>query len=228
MALIRSLGNSTGGAAYNTAAVPFIREALAYAGFTDLSVTDANDVVSIHTGSTPASDSTFVELTAEGGDGFLDAYASASVHLKRSWGLYITIVATKSAIALLSKAAASAPSYCGCVITKDNTGNYVLVQQADGSRWDLYTLNNPAIMPRNALYTAITKYGATTSTAFGSTALSKMPVPTYDGNAKYLPSVAFAHATQYQIDGSVLLNGTQKFYCIGGSWFLDDSEGGQT
>lgn len=228
MALVRSIGNAVAGAAYNTAAVPFIREALAYAGFTDLFVTDENGVVSIHTGETPTADNTLVKLTADGGDGFLSAYASASVYLTRSWGLYITIVATRTAVAFMSKGATGAPTIACCIITKDNTDNYVLIQQADGSRWGLYTLNNPAIMPRNALYTAITQYGATTSTAFGATALSKMPVPTYDGNAKYLPSVAFAHATQYPVDGSVMLNGTQKFYCIGGSWFLDDSEGVQT
>jgi hypothetical protein len=228
MALVRSIGNAVAGAAYNTAAVPFIREALAYAGFTDLSITDANDVVSIHTGETPTADNTLVKLTANGADGFLDAYATSSVHLARSWGVHITIAATKTAVSLMSKQSSGAPTTACCIIAKDNMGNYVLVQQDDGANWNAYTLNNPAVLPRDALYTAIIQYGATTSTAFGATALSKIPVPSYDGNAKYLPSVAFAHATQYQVDGSVLLNGTQRFYCIGGSWFLDDSEGAQT
>jgi hypothetical protein len=125
------------------------------------------------------------------------------------------IVATKLGIAIVK--ATGTTTYTAGIVSLDNTGSVTAIIKGG-------TLENPQVVPRSEQYIA-TNYPATTTTAFGCTALSKIPVPTYDGNAKYLPSVSFAHATQYQIDGSVLLNGTQKFYCIGGSWFLDDSEG---
>jgi hypothetical protein len=125
------------------------------------------------------------------------------------------IVATKLGIAIVKETGTT--TYTAGIVSLDNTGSVTAIIKGG-------TLENPQVVPRSEQYIA-TNYPATTTTAFGCTALSKIPVPTYDGNAKYLPSVSFAHATQYQIDGSVLLNGTQKFYCIGGSWFLDDSEG---
>lgn len=128
------------------------------------------------------------------------------------------IVATKFGIAIVK--AIGTATYSAGVVSLDNSGDAVSML-AGGS------LNNPQIVPRSEQYTTI-QYPATTSAAFGCTALSKIPVPTYDGNARYLPNVAFAHASQHQEDGSAILNNNQKYYCIGGSWYLDDSEEVQT
>lgn len=130
----------------------------------------------------------------------------------------IRVVATKSAVAICSTDN-SGVSSSGLIFTLDNVGNVVMVASVTTN------LYNPAVVPRNTLYSAAVQYGASTSTAFGATALSKIPVPTFDGNAKWLPKVCFAHATQYIVDGSVILNDSRRYYCIGGSWFIDDAEG---
>lgn len=160
-----------------------------------------------------SSNKCFVNARAQSaGSDFGGSYAKASDNVR--------VVATKSCVAVTNVDADSV-SKMGIVFTTDSNGNLCCVLCGA----DAQTLANPAVVPRDALYTAKVTYPASTSNAFGATALSKIPVPSYDGNARYLPKALFAHATQYQIDGPVLLNSLTKFYCIGGSWFLDDSEG---
>lgn len=105
------------------------------------------------------------------------------------------------------------------VITADSTGAFCCVTTgADGGGFQ-----SPAIVPRDSLYTVKTVYSSTTDTDFGCTALSMLPVPSFDGSAKYLPDVLFAQAGQLSGDGTVLLNG-ERFYALGGSWYLRDPE----
>ena len=130
----------------------------------------------------------------------------------------IRIVATKKSVAI-TNVDANGCSKMGVVFTTDNNGDLCCVTVGGDSA----TLANPAIVPRDPLYLTKVQYQATTSTDFGCTALSYIPVPSYDGSSKYLPYVAFAHATQYVVDASVTINDDSKFYSIGGSWFLDDN-----
>lgn len=143
-----------------------------------------------------------------------------------SFGIYqetttaVKVIATKSAVAITAPDS-NGVSKIGIIISTDNNNNFCCVTETVQNA----NLANPAVVPQDSQYTTAILYSGTTSMAFGSTALAKIPVPSFDGNARWLPNVCFAHATQYLVDGSVTLNGTQKFYCIGGSWFIDDSEG---
>ena len=158
-----------------------------------------------------SSDKCFVNARAQSsGSDFGGSYAKASDNVR--------VVATRSSVAVTNVDGDGA-SKMGIVFTTDSNGNLCTVLCGD----DAQTLANPAVVPRDALYTTKVTYPASTSNSFGATALSKIPVPSFDGNARYLPDVLFAHATQYQIDGSVLLNGV-KYFSIGGSWFITDSE----
>lgn len=130
----------------------------------------------------------------------------------------VRIVATKSAVAV-TNIDANGVSKMGIIFTTDNNGNLCCVLCGD----DLQTLANPAIVPRDSLYTSKIQYVATTNNEFGATALALIPVPSFDGSAKYLPACAFAHAVQYLIDGSVTL-GNQFWYSIGGSWYILDEQ----
>lgn len=147
----------------------------------------------------------------DGSTAFGGAYAAASENVR--------VVATKTAVAIMS-VDSNGVSKMGIVFTADNNNDICCV--VCGA--DAQTLANPAVVPRDALYTQKIQYNATTSTDFGSTALSLIPVPSFDGSAKYLPNVAFAHAVQYVVDGSVTL-GNGLWYSLGGSWYLaDESE----
>ena len=131
----------------------------------------------------------------------------------------LRVIATRTAVAVTNYDANNVSQYA-LVITTDSNGDLCcLVETAEN-----VGLKNPTVVPVDAEYTMEVKYPAETSTSFGSTALAKIPVPTFNGNARWLPYVFFAHATQYQEDGSVLLNSLSRFYNIGGSWFLDDGE----
>lgn len=215
-------------------AVSDIATALEYAGgaLADLTVESGTDCQGM-TGAAIIKDGTHTIASVCIGDNnygnfSAHAYASDSVHFGYYGGYsqknVLKVVATKSAVAFINPPS-SGQTILALIITTDNNGDYCCVVKTGSS---VSNLNDPTIIPRDSRYTAEIKYIASTSTVFGCTALSKIPVPTYDGSAKYLPNVAFAHATQYQVDGSVMLNGTQKFYCIGGSWYIDDSEGVQT
>ena len=130
----------------------------------------------------------------------------------------LRVVATKKALSI-SNYDANGVSQYGVAISTDNNGDLCSIVETTAN----VGLSNPSVVPVDAEYTTEIKYQATSSTAFGSTALSYIPVPSYDGSSKYLPYVAFAHATQYMIDASVIINDDSKFYSIGGSWFLDDN-----
>ena len=158
-----------------------------------------------------ASNKCFVNARAQSaGSDFGGSYAKASNNVR--------VVATKSCVAV-TNVDADGVSKMGIVFTTDSNGNLCTVLCGA----DAQTLANPAVVPRDALYTSKVQYVATSNTDFGSTALSFIPVPSFDGSSKFLPKVLFANATQYVVDGYVKLNDDAKFYCIGGSWFLDDN-----
>ncbi|MBQ3940689.1 MAG: hypothetical protein II723_06205 [Oscillospiraceae bacterium] len=131
----------------------------------------------------------------------------------------LRIAATKYGIALSLLDADGNCADEAIVITRDSTGAFCcLMTGADGGGFD-----SPAVVPRDSLYTAKICYSSSTDTDFGCTALSLLPVPSSDGTAKYLPDLLFAQAGQIAGDGTVLLNG-ERFYVLGGSWYLRDAE----
>ena len=154
---------------------------------------------------------TYGQIACRASDG--QTYAGEILADTRYNDTVFKVVATKSSIAIVKSIGTT--TYSAGVVSVDSSDSVVSIL-ASGA------LSNPQIIPRSDQYTTV-NYQAVTSTAFGCTALSMIPVPTYDGEAKYLQDVAFAHATQYIVDGSVSLNGT-KYYSIGGSWFMRDSE----
>ena len=123
------------------------------------------------------------------------------------------IVATKHGIAIY-KGIGSQTVSVG-ILTLDNHGEFVAVLSGPPN-------SNPVVMPRNDSYVT-TQYPAATSTAFGCTSLSYIPVPTYDGTPHYLPQLAYANATQYIMNGPVLM-GSKIWYCIAGAFYLYDGE----
>lgn len=129
------------------------------------------------------------------------------------------IVATKYGIGLLRCENLSA-FRCG-VITQDNYGEFVIVHSGDAGRAS--QLINPTVIARNESYTNAIEYPASTSEAFGCTSLSYIPVPTYDGTPHYLPNMAYANATQYKVNGPVLM-GQKIWYCFGGAFYLYEGE----
>lgn len=208
-----------------------IATALEYAGgkIADLTVESGTDCQGM-TGAAIIKDGTHTIASVCIGDNnygnfSAHAFASDSVHFGYYGGYsqknVLKVVATKSAVAFINPPA-SGQTILALIITTDNKEGYCCVVKTGSS---VANLNDPTIVPRSAAYTAEIKYTATANFSFGCTSLAKIPVPSYDGTAKYLPDVCFAHATQYSVDGSVMLNGTQKFYCIGGTWFIDDKEG---
>lgn len=171
--------------------------------------TSGNNIAAVALGG--SSDRFMVGAKAEdAGSYFGCIYSQASTNIR--------IVATKAAVAVMN-VDVNGVSKMGIVFTTDNNGDLCCI--VCGS--DLNTLANPAVVPRDSLYVSKVQYYATTSADFGCTALSYIPVPSYDGSSKYLPYVAFAHAAQYIVDASVTINDDSKFYSIGGSWFLDDN-----
>lgn len=223
MALVRSIGNSSFSGAVLASLLEPVQAALAYAGFNDLTaaVSGSSDKqLDVYTGEGSTNDSLLVRIYNTGGDGYIIGRANGSVATTNlHWGLYIKIVATKHAVAFASSLTSNPLSTVCAVITKDNNGDYVVVVNSLNTG----SLASPYVIPRSTDYSALISYDATTSNAFGATALSLIPVPSFDGSAKYLPACAFAHAVQYLIDGSVTL-GNQVWYSIGGSWYILDEQ----
>ena len=160
----------------------------------------------------------FVCVSPDGGTtryGTNESYHSTSVK----------IIATKTAVAIMNPDS-NGISKIGLIITKDKAAD-----SADTSKRIVgmtvtaanKNLADPAVVPVDPLYSALVSYTATTSLAFGCTTLAKIPAPTFNGTARYLDTVCFAHAAQYAVDGAVTLNNV-RYYSIGGSWYLRDTE----
>lgn len=137
----------------------------------------------------------------------------------------VKIVATSTAIALMNPDA-NGVSKIGVLLTKDMAASTTdaskrvvgLTPTSAGAN-----LASPAVVPVDPLYSSVVNYSATTSLAFGCTTLAKIPAPSFDGTARYLDTVLFAHAAQYAVDGAVTLNNI-RYYSIGGAWLLRDIE----
>ena len=129
----------------------------------------------------------------------------------------VRVVATKTAVAIMNPDA-NGVSKMGLVISKDNAG--ALCSVVIGA--DSATLDDPAVVPWNAAYTTKIQYMVSASRDFNCTSIAKIPVPSFDGTARYLPSVSFAAATQFCEDGKVTLNNL-TYYNLGGAWFLRDT-----
>lgn len=123
------------------------------------------------------------------------------------------VVATKHGIAIYKGDGLQTTSVG--ILALDNHGEFVTVMSGPPN-------SNPTIVPRNDSYTN-TQYPAATSTYFGCTSLSYIPVPTYDGTPHYFPQLAYANATQYIVTGPVLM-GRKIWYCIAGAFYLYDGE----
>lgn len=130
----------------------------------------------------------------------------------------IRIVATKSAVSF-TNIDTNGVSKAGVLFTTDNKGDLCSVVTSSNTA----TLDTPAIVPRSESYVSVITYNAQTSTSFGTTALSLIPVPTFDDDARYLPNVAFAHSAQMITDGTATFNGS-KWYVVGGSWLMKDPD----
>lgn len=165
-----------------------------------------------------SSDRCFVRLSSDGG--------TSLIGTEESWhSTNIKVIATRHAVAITNPDSYGV-SKIGLVITQDRAADTAdtskrvvgLTVTAAGKN-----LADPAVVPVDPLYTTAISYTATTSLAFGCTTLAKIPTPTFDGTARYLDTVCFAHAAQFTVDGSVTLNNV-KYYSIGGSWYLRDTE----
>ena len=204
-----------------------LEEALAFCGGAlatlkvDISGSGSTVHIYIYDGESRTSENTLVEFWSTGNNGFITGAANSTVAVQAPFGLYARIVATKSGLAIISGADA-AVGQCGLVLSLDNDDNPVSVVTA-GTYSSAMTFETPTVVPRDDAYTAAVVYAATANTTFGCTSLAKVPVPSYDGSAKYLPGLCFAHSTQYRVDGSVTLNNV-KYYSIGGVLFLRDTE----
>ena len=131
----------------------------------------------------------------------------------------VRVIATKSAVGVSLLDADGNCADEATVVTLDSAGGFCCVTTgADGAGFA-----SPAVVPRDPQYVTRVIYAGSTETAFHCTALSMLPVPVSDGQARYLPDVLFAHAGQLTGDGAVLLGG-ERFYALGGSWYLRDAE----
>ena len=126
----------------------------------------------------------------------------------------LNIVATHSGISVYKSTGAT--SVATFVIALDNHGQLVTV--AAGG-----TLASPYVLPVNDASLTNIQYPASKSALFGCTSLSYIPVPTFDGQPHYLPELAYANATQYIMNGPVLM-GSKIWYCIGGAFYLYEGE----
>lgn len=129
--------------------------------------------------------------------------------------LNVRVIATKKGIAVSLLDADGNCADEATAVTVDSEGSFCCVTTgSDGAGFV-----NPAVVPRNGFYTEKVIYPGVTETAFHCTAISMLPVPVTDGQARYLPDLLFAHAGQLTGDGTVLL-GDERFCVIGGSWYL--------
>ena len=126
----------------------------------------------------------------------------------------LDIIATQYGIFIIKSVDATSVSVV--ILSIDNHNEFVSVVSAD-------PLSNPVVVPRNEAYTSAISYPASKSTLFGCTSLSYIPVPTYDGQPHYLPNLAYANATQYVMNGPVMM-GNKIWYCIGGAFYLYEGE----
>lgn len=202
--------------------------ALVYAGLTGLHAEGGTvpgtfvDSVNIYNGT--GTTGNFLACFALGGStdkAFVRASSDGGTHLfgtDESWhGTTIKVIATKSAVAITNIDGDNI-SKIGLVIAKDNSDNICCVLPTVASS----NFANPAVVPLDALYTTSVTLNATTSIGFGSTSLSKIPVPSFDGSAKFMPDVSFALSAQQIVDSEVTLDGL-RYYMIGGSLWLKDT-----
>lgn len=132
--------------------------------------------------------------------------------------LNVRVIATKSAVAVSLLDTDGNCEDEATVVTLDSAGSFCCVTTgSNGAGFE-----SPAVVPRTGLYTEKVVYPGVTETAFHCIALSMLPVPVFDGQARYLPDVLFAHAGQLTGDGAVLL-GESRFYALGGCWYLRET-----
>lgn len=128
------------------------------------------------------------------------------------------VVATRRAISITYQNTSGVSVY-GTIIALDNNDEWccVTIGGATGN------LNNPRIVPRTTSYYSDVKYLAESSTSFGCLSACRIPVPSFAGEHRHLPTVAFAVATMESADKAILVNG-EKWYMIGGVWLLKDED----
>lgn len=155
--------------------------------------------------------------------GVICSYAYTGGAEIKAYGSYydtkFDIVATKYGIGILRSE--NLVAFRAGVLTLDNHGEFVSVLSGSADRTS--QLVNPYVIPRKVEYTTTVTYPASTTTSFGCTSLSYIPVPTYDGSPHYLPNMAYANATQYMVNGPVLM-GQKIWYCFGGAFYLYEGE----
>ena len=196
-----------------------LEAALAYAGFDDLIVNRNGSDVSIYQQNVTAANR-FISFNIVGDPG-LTVYMSSGVSNAKIWGLYISIIATKHAVALLG-CINDGITNGGVIITKDTAGNYVMITNAEASI-TTQSLDLPRIAPRGSALSAIPTLPVSTVFTFAVTTLCNFPTVNDGSDVRYIENVYMCVTGQLQADGDCTIDGT-PYYCIGGRWYLKDSE----
>lgn len=230
MAFKKFFHNNTSGSGTTPDIAAALEDAIAYAGFTDLSVRldgsagDYQRTITVFQGETANAENTLMTFTV-GGDPVLAVYMNNGVSNRKIFGLYLSVIATKHAVALLG-CMTDGTSNGGVIITKDTAGDYVQITNAAASIPG-QTLNAPQILPHGSLLAEIPTLQVSSDYTFGVTTLANFPTVNDGSEVRYLRDVLIALTGQMRTDGDCTIDGT-PYYCIGGVWYLKDSEGAKT
>ena len=199
-----------------------IQDALDHAGFDDLTANTSvsSNTVTVFQGEAATAANTFFTCVT-GGDPPLTVYMNSGVYNSKIFGLYLSVIATKHAVALLG-CITDGTSNGGVIITKDTAGDYVQITNAAASI-PSQSLNAPQILPRGSSLAAIPTLQVSTDYTFGVTTLANFPTVNDGSEVRFLKDVLIALTGQMRTDGDCTIDGT-PYYCIGGRWYLKDSE----
>ena len=195
-----------------------LEDAIEYAGFDDLKVTVSDSTIRVFQGETAGTGNVFVSYYVSS-ESTLTVLMSDSLTVAKSFGLYVSVIATKKAVAFLG-CMTDGTSNGGFIITKDTAGGYVLITNA-AAGIAYQTLNSPKVMPRNTSLGSIPTLSVSTDYSYGVTTLCNFPVPNDGSAVKYLADVFMCVTGQIQTDGECVID-TTPYYCIGGGWYLKD------
>ena len=197
-----------------------LEDAIEYAGFDDLTVSIGGSRITVFQGETAGAGNVFVTFDV-GSDSTLTVYMSDVSSISKTFGLYVSVIATKKAVALLG-CLTDGTSNGGFIITKDTAGGYVLITNA-AAGIAYQTLSNPKVMPRNTSLGAIPTLSVSTDYSFAVTTLCNFPVPNDGSAVKYLADVFMCVTGQINTDCDCVIDDTH-YYCIGGGWYLKDED----
>ena len=220
MAFKRYFHNNSTDATMAAAWAAALEEAIEYAGFDDLTVTESGGLIQVFNGDSVSNDNIFVSYSVSS-ESSITRYMDYTRNLTNVFGLYISVIATRNAVAFMG-CLNDGTSNGGFVITKDTDGNYVIITNAGSAGIAYQSLDTPYIMPRGTGLTTIPYLSVSTDFTFAVTTLCNFPVPNDGSTVKYLPHVFFCITGQIQTDGDCVIDDT-PYYCLGGKWYLIDT-----